>query len=97
MAISVNFPDKVIAGLNQSYTITSDEGSPNARIHVDSLGLSFRLIPLGPPKTEPESSTGILKYKVTFHLPEDSVGKTLHVDLWSDASRLEETRPVVEA
>lgn len=96
MAIGVNFPDKVIAGLNQSYTITSDEGAPQGRIHVDSVGIAFRLIPLGPPKSDPESTTAVLKYKVTFHLPEDSVGKTLHVDLWTEASRIEEARPVVE-
>lgn len=96
MAISANFPDKILAGLNQSCTVTSDEGPPHARIHVDSEGLPFRLIPLGPPKDAPESSTSTMKYKVTFHVPEDAARKTLHVDLWTDASRVEETRPVVE-
>ena len=95
MAISVNFPDKIIAGVNHSLTITTDEGPPKATLQVEATTLPCRLIPLGPPKSESDSDTPVMKYKVTFYLPDDAVGKSLQVDLWTEASRLEDARPVV--
>ena len=34
MAVSINVSDKVLAGLNQSYTITSDSGEPSGQVAV---------------------------------------------------------------
>ena len=95
MAIRINFPDKVIAGLHQSYTVTSDEGPPRANLRLGSDELPHRLVPLGPPK-EAESTTKVMKYKITFFLPEGPAGKTLGVSLEGGGARVEESKPVVE-
>jgi len=97
MAVSITYPDKILAGLHQSYTVTSDEGEPKARILVGGREIPSRVIVLGPPKTALESTTTVLKYKVTFLLPDDSAGGTMTVQLQAGGSKVEDTKPIVEA
>ena len=97
MALSVNYPDKIIAGLNQSYTVVSDEGPPLVKVMLDAGELQHRLIPLGPPKSAAESTPLSMKYKVTFLLPEGAAGKTLTFELQAGASKTTESKQVVEA
>lgn len=94
MAISINFPDKILAGVHQSYTILSDEGAPQVRVQLGGASLPHRLIPLGAPKDSKVSTTSDMKYKVTFLLPQDSAGKTVALELVGPASRAEESRPI---
>jgi hypothetical protein len=96
MALNINYADKILAGLHQSYTITSDEGPPAAKVLVDGRELPLRIIPLGPPKGAPESTTAVMKYKITFLLPEDSAGKTLVVQLQAGATKVEDSKPITE-
>jgi hypothetical protein len=96
MALSINYTDKILAGLNQSYTITSDEGAPAAQVSVEGREIPFRLIRLGPPKDAKESTTKVMKYKISFLLPEDSAGKNLIVKLQAGSSKVEDTKPITE-
>ena len=97
MALSVKYTDKIIAGLHQSYTITSDEGPPEVQVRVDGQELANRIVPLGPPKDAPESTTSTYKYKVSFHLPEDTVGKTLEFAASAGSGKVEDSKDIVEA
>jgi len=97
MALRATYPDKIIAGLHQSYTLLSEDGPPSGRILVDGKDVPFRLIPLGPPKSAAESTTTTMKYKVTFLLPDDSAGKTLSVQFAAGSSRIEESKPIVQS
>ncbi len=97
MSLTVNFPDKIIAGLNQSYTFVSDEGAPRGRVVVDGKELSHRVIPLGPPKDAKESTTPLYKYKVSFLLPRESVGKSLTLQFLAGASKVDESKPITES
>ncbi len=94
MALSINFPDKILAGVHQSYTVTSDEGSPSGTIDVGGRELDHRLIRLGPPKDAAESTTPVMKYKVTFLLPEDAAGKSVQLKFRAGVSTVEESREV---
>ncbi len=95
--IAINLPDKVLAGVHQSYTITSDEGPPSGTVSVGSQELSCRIIRLGAPKDLLESTTLVVKYKVTFLLPEDSVGKKLALQFQAGSSRTEKEEKVTES
>ena len=97
MSISINLPDKILAGVNQSYTITSDEGAPSGTVAVGNRELAHRLIPLGAPKDALESTTPVMKYKVTFLLPEDSVGQELSLRFGAGASTTEEKQTVTDS
>jgi len=97
MAISVSYPDKILAGLNQSYTVVSDEGEPRVKIRLSTKELPHRVIPLGPPKSTTESTSSTYKYKVSFFLPDDAVGKTLKVEVEAGSSRIEESKPVTDS
>lgn len=97
MSISLSYPDKVIAGLNQSYTITTDEGPPRVSVRLNAQVLPHRLILLGPPKSEADSRTPVKKYKLSFYLPEGSAGGVLSLEVEAGASRIEESKPVVES
>ena len=94
MALDINFPDKILAGLNQSYTITSDEGPPGGSVQLEGKDLPHRIIPLGPPKDAKESTTPIMKYKVSFWLPDGSSGMKLTLRFQAGASKVDESRPV---
>lgn len=97
MGISLNYPDKILAGLNQSYTLTTDEGPPRGSVLLDGQEIPFRLILLGPPKSAQESTTPILKYKVSFILPEGSAGKTLILRFAAGSKSIEETKAVTDS
>jgi hypothetical protein len=97
MSLSINFPDKILAGLNQSYTITSDEGAPSGKVHIAGQVLPHRVIALGPPKDATESLTPVMKYKVSFLLPKDTVGKTLTLEFQAGSTTIEESKPVTES
>ena len=95
MALSINVPDKILAGLNQSYTITSDSGEPTGRVSFGGDELAHRIIPLGPPKDSKESEPLDYKYKVTFLLPADSVGSQLELKFSAGESEVEESHEVI--
>jgi hypothetical protein len=97
MALSVTYPDKILAGLNHSLTLTSDEGPPKAKLSLGDVPLAHKLIPLGPPKTAAESLTPVMKYKLSFTVPKGSSGKVLKLDLSAGASKVAETKTVVDS
>ena len=93
MALSINVSDKVLAGLNQSYTITSDSGEPAGQVAVGGVELAHRIIPLGPPK---ESCAPLdYKYKVTFFLPPDTAGQQLELKFAAGESEAAENHEVI--
>ena len=95
MALSINVSDKVLAGLNQSYTITSDSGEPAGQVAVDGVELAHRIIPLGPPKDTESCAPLDFKYKVTFFLPQETVGQQLQLKFSAGESAAEESHEVV--
>ena len=96
MTIHLNYPDKILAGLHQSYTLTSDEGAPAGTVELDGKEIPHRVIRLGPPKTALESTTPVVKYKIAFLLPEDCAGKTLTLRFQAGSSKIDETKQVIE-
>ena len=93
MSIDINFPDKILAGVNQSYTITSDEGAPTGTVtFAGGADLPHRIVPLGPPKDSAESTTSVMKYKVTFFLPDEAAGKEVKLAFQAGGSTAEEAR-----
>ena len=99
MAIDINLPDKILAGVNQSYTITSDEGAPTGTVSLAPTGsggdaVAHRIVPLGAPKDSAETTTSVMKYKVTFFLPGDSAGKEVKLTFQAGGSTTEESREV---
>jgi hypothetical protein len=97
MALSINYPDKILAGLNQSYTLTSDEGPPAGQVQIEGQALPHRVIPLGPPKDAKVSTTPVMKYKVSFLLPQGTAGKQVVLAFQAGASRVEESKPITES
>lgn len=95
MALSINYPDKILAGVHQSYTVTSDEGEPSGRIQLGEKELAFRLIRLGAPKTADVSTTPEVKYKITFFLPEDSVGRSVRLEFRAGSSTVDESKEII--
>lgn len=97
MSIDINYPDKILAGVNQSYTVTSDEGPPSGKVEVDGRELPHRVIRLGPPKDAAESTTPVMKYKVSFYLPSEATGKMVKLSFQAGASRVEDAKPVTDS
>ena len=97
MSIEINFPDKVLAGVNQSYTVTTDEGAPSGNVEVEGKNLPHRVIPLGAPKDALVSTTPVMKYKVSFFLPDGTAGKDLIMRFQAGESRVEEKRQITES
>ncbi len=95
MAVSINVSDKVLAGLNQSYTITSDSGEPSGQVAVGGVELAHRIIPLGPPKDTDACVPLDYKYKVTFFLPPDTIGQQLELKFAAGESEAEESHEVI--
>ncbi len=83
MAISINYPDKVIAGLWQSFTITSDEGPPAGEVLVDGKPVEARFIRMREPL-----------WKVTFLIPRESAGKELTLRLRNPGAQVEEKKAI---
>ena len=97
MSLSVNYPDKIIAGVHQSYTITSEQGQPSGTVTIDGQEIPHRVIRLGAPKESLESTTNVMKYKVTFLLPEDAVGKTVNLKFQAGAGSTDDVKEIVDA
>ncbi|MCH2372727.1 MAG: hypothetical protein MK538_00980 [Planctomycetes bacterium] len=96
MSLSVNLPDKILAGVHQSYTMASDEGHPSGQVSVGGNEVAHRVIRLGAPKEATESTTSAMKYKVTFLIPDGSAGQTLQLKFKAGSSEIEESHPVTE-
>jgi hypothetical protein len=94
MPVTINFPDKILAGVNQSYTIASGDGPPAGKVLVGGAEVEHRVLPLGPVKTL-EKNPPEFRYKVSFFLPDDSAGKELELKFAAGSSRLEETKTIV--
>ena len=94
MPLDINVPDKILAGLNQSYTITSDSGAPSGSVMVGGQEVPHRIVPLGPPKDQTAAATPLLKFKVSFLLPGDSVGKQLQLVFCAGASKAEDEHEI---
>ena len=77
--LEINIPDKILAGLNQSYTITSEVGEPIGKVSVNGAEVPHRVIRLGPPKMWDGDGAPQMKYKVSFLLPQDTAGKTMEL------------------
>ena len=87
MALSINYPDKILAGVWQSYTVTSEEGPPDGEVLVDGKSLARKFIHMRAPK-----------YKVTFLLPDDAAGKKLTFKLRNGGgSACEESKEITKA
>jgi hypothetical protein len=83
MAIAINYPDKVLAGVWQSLTVTSDEGAPDGEILLEGKPVERRILVLRPPK-----------WKLTFRLPGDAAGKSLTLRIHNESVKIEETKTV---
>ena len=83
MALSINYPDKILAGVWQSYTITSDEGPPEGDVVLGGKPLEKKMTPLRGPL-----------WKVTFLLPRDSGGQKFTLRLKNRAAQVEETKDI---
>lgn len=94
--LEINYPDKILAGVNQSYTFLTDEGPPAGEVSVDGSALSHRIVPLGPPKGEP-SGTVLMKYKVSFFIPDDTVGKSLRLAFRAGESAVDDAKEITAA
>ena len=95
MALSINYPDKILAGVHQSYTVTSDEGAPSGTVMLAGQSLPFRLVRLGAPKTAEVSTTPEVKYKITFLLPEDAAGKSVRLQLEAGSSKVDDSKEII--
>ena len=85
MAIEINYPDKIVPGVWQSYTITSDDGPPQGEIRVDGKVLDQRLIFMRDPL-----------WKVTFKLPADSGGKTVSLKFHNGTCDVEDEKGILD-
>jgi hypothetical protein len=92
--LNINVPDKILAGLNQSYTILSELGEPRGRVAVDGRELPHRVIRLGPPKDWNGEGAPKMKYKVSFLLPQDSGGKKLQLRFEAGGEVVEESHDI---
>ncbi len=95
MPIDINVPDKILAGLNQSYTITSDSGEPSGSVTVGGQDVPHRIVSLGPPKEQTADDTPTFKYKVSFLLPGDSAGKKLQLEFSAGASKASDEHEII--
>ena len=95
MALSINYPDKILAGVNQSYTVTSDEGAPAGKVVLAGEELPYRLVRLGAPKTADVSTTPEVKYKITFLLPSDSAGRSVQLQFEAGSSKVDDSKEII--
>lgn len=83
MVLKINYTDKVLAGLNHSFTLTSDEGPPSGEVLVGDASIPHRVVHLREPK-----------WKVSFRIPDDAAGKELVMRFRAGSSRVEESKPI---
>lgn len=86
MAIKINYPDKILPGVWQSYTISSDEGEPRGEVVLEGKALEQRIIHMRDPL-----------WKVTFFLPPESGGGKLTLKFQNSGSQVEDTKEVLSA
>ncbi len=97
MSLEINVPDKILSGLNQSYTITTDEPvAPAGSVTVNGLEVPHRVIPLGPPKEQTANDVPQMKYKVSFLLPTDSAGQKLELRFAAVGSNADESYEITD-
>ncbi len=92
--LKLNFADKILAGVNQSYTFTSDEGPPAGKVLIDGSEVDHRVVPLGPPK-EAVTGTRLMKYKVAFFIPGEALGKKLQMRFEAGSSSVDEDKEII--
>lgn len=95
MPLSINVPDKILSGLNQSYTLTSSSGAPTGRVLVDGREVPSRVIHLGVPKTATGETPNEVKYKVSFLIPSGSVGKKLDLEFATGTEKVEASHEII--
>ncbi|MBI4583597.1 MAG: hypothetical protein HY717_06215 [Planctomycetes bacterium] len=83
MPVQLSFSDKVLSGVNHSFTITSSEGPPAGEVLVGGKPVPHRLVPLREPK-----------WKISFTVPANTAGQELVVRVRAGASSLEEKKPI---
>ncbi len=83
MTLEVNPTDKFLSGVFHSFTIISDEGLPQGEVSIDGTEVPHRVIALADPK-----------YKISFKVPGDSVGKELNVKISTVLSSVEEKHEI---
>ena len=83
MPITLNYTDKFLAGVNHSFTITSDEGLPQAEVLVGESPIPCRVIHMQNPK-----------YKVSFRIPENAAGKEVTLKFKAGEATLEESKEI---
>ena len=84
MALKINYTDKILAGVNHSLTLTSDEGSPSGEVLVDGTSIPHRVVPLREPL-----------WKVSFRIPGDAAGKSLVLKFAAGSSAVDESKEIV--
>jgi hypothetical protein len=85
MPITVNATDKFLAGVNHSFTITSDEGLPSGEVIVGKTMVPCRIFRLRDPN-----------YKISFLVPKGSAGQELVLRLRAGKATVEEKHPITE-
>ena len=94
MALSIKYPDKILAGLNQSYTASSTSGTPSGKVIADGKELPHRVIHLGEHKNAKPDTAPEVKYKISFLLPADSAGKTLEMKFQAGGVQVDDSKDI---
>jgi hypothetical protein len=55
------------------------------------------VVALGAPKDSLESTTPVMKYKVSFFLPAGTAGKTLKLAFKASSTKVEESKPIADS
>lgn len=96
LMLELNYPDKILAGVHQSYTFTSDEGPPSGQVSIDGVEVAHRVLTLGPPKGE-STGTNKIKYKITFLIPGGAAGRTLEMKFQAAGSSIDDSKEIIES
>ena len=84
MALKIDYTDKILAGVNHSFTLVSDEGPPSGEVLIGGAPVPHRVVFLREPK-----------WKVSFKIPGDAVGKELTMRFKAGGSDVEESKEIV--
>ena len=84
MALEINYTDKVLAGVNHSFTLSSDEGPPSGEVLVGGAPIPHRVVFLREPQ-----------WKVSFMIPSEAVGKELTMRFQAGGNSVDETKEIV--
>ena len=75
---------------------THDGAGVSLTRNLGGQELPFRLIRLGAPKTAEVSTTPEVKYKITFLLPGDSVGKSVQLQFKAGESSVDDSKEIID-